>query len=556
MSAITPQSDLYLIKLPIELDNENQLTFASKSAQQAYFSSCTKIGETDFTYQRKDGVIRYPAHIDDILEYNYCMYKNDAYSDKWFYAFIDGMRYVNDGMTEISIKTDVWQTWQFDLTFNKCFVEREHVNDDTIGKHTVPEGLETGEYEILNLRNIPIYDSSNWGVCIQCSDFPSSWGIGTYPSTIGGALNGIGIFGIKASATGEVIPLQEKLDYILNEFDSDNKGEAIKNIYMVPDTLISDTKLSNNSTYAKKMVDSSVFPTDGTSYTLEQPEKLAGNYAPKNNKLFTYPYSYFYLSNRAGANAAFHWEDFPNETLTGGRVAPVIHYKKLMVPTSGLSAKLYFTNYKNWSEVVTSGLVEYGTRLYDYGLNFAKVPTCAWTTDYYTNWLTQNGVNIATSILTGGISGAVSGASAGGAYGAIAGAATNTIGSIFGSLASIYQASITPDQANGDLNSADVLYAYAKCSMALYKMTVRPEYAKVIDDYFSAYGYKINEIKVPNTTGRTCWNFVKTVNCNIHAYAPQEDINEIKDMFNNGITLWHDATKFLDYSQTNSIVTP
>ena len=56
------------------------------------------------------------------------------------------MEYVNDNMTDVYIKLDVFQTYQFDFQYKKCFVEREHVNDDTVGLHTVPENLETGEY--------------------------------------------------------------------------------------------------------------------------------------------------------------------------------------------------------------------------------------------------------------------------------------------------------------------------------------------------------------------------------------------------------------------------
>lgn len=56
------------------------------------------------------------------------MYQNENYSDKWFYAFITNMRYVNNSMTEISIITDVWQTWQFELEFKESFVEREMIN--------------------------------------------------------------------------------------------------------------------------------------------------------------------------------------------------------------------------------------------------------------------------------------------------------------------------------------------------------------------------------------------------------------------------------------------
>lgn len=60
------------------------------------------------------------------------MYQNTSYSQKWFYAYIDNMRYVNDSMTEIRIITDVWQTWQFDIQIKESFVEREmcYVNED------------------------------------------------------------------------------------------------------------------------------------------------------------------------------------------------------------------------------------------------------------------------------------------------------------------------------------------------------------------------------------------------------------------------------------------
>lgn len=67
------------------------------------------------------------------------------------------MRYVNDNMTEITIATDVFQTWQFNLNYKKMFVEREHVNDDIVGLHTVPENVETGEYiidEILRFNDL------------------------------------------------------------------------------------------------------------------------------------------------------------------------------------------------------------------------------------------------------------------------------------------------------------------------------------------------------------------------------------------------------------------
>ena len=68
------------------------------------------------------------------------------------------------------------------------------------------------------------------------------------------------------------------------------------------------------------------------------------------------------------------------------------------------------------------------------------------------------------------------------------------------------------------------------------------------------FGYKVNDVKIPNLTGRRNWNYVKTIDCNIEGYIPQEDLAEIKGMFNNGVTIWHNPATFLDYSQSNSIV--
>jgi hypothetical protein len=84
-------------------------------------------------------------------------------------------------------------------------------------------------------------------------------------------------------------------------------------------------------------------------------------------------------------------------------------------------------------------------------------------------------------------------------------------------------------------------------------MSVREEYAKIIDQYFSMYGYSINEVKKPNITGRKNWNYVKTLQANIEGDIPENHLNEIKSLFNKGITLWHNPTTFLDYSQNNNI---
>lgn len=123
--AIQPDTDIKLLKVPLEISNKNQITFANKQAQYDYFISLPKIELDECNYQRKDNVINFPAHIDSIIHYNYVMYKNKNYSNKWFYAFITNMEYENNGNTKITIATDVFQTWQFDIEWKQSFIERE-----------------------------------------------------------------------------------------------------------------------------------------------------------------------------------------------------------------------------------------------------------------------------------------------------------------------------------------------------------------------------------------------------------------------------------------------
>lgn len=56
------------------------------------------------------------------------------------------MEYYSSNSTAIFFTMDEWQTWRFELTFHKCFIERECVSDDLLGKHLLPENLDKGEY--------------------------------------------------------------------------------------------------------------------------------------------------------------------------------------------------------------------------------------------------------------------------------------------------------------------------------------------------------------------------------------------------------------------------
>lgn len=182
------------------------------------------------------------------------------------------------------------------------------------------------------------------------------------------------------------------------------------------------------------------------------------------------------------------------------------------------------------------------------GISCGKYPQLNWSSSQYTNWLAQNGINIGLS-------------TAGALLSTGVGIATNNpIGTASGLLAigqsigQVSQHSLIPNSVSGNLNSGDVTVASGENRIHMYKMSIKEEYAKIIDDYFTMFGYKVNKLKVPNITGRSNWNYVKTIDVNIDGDIPQNDLNIIKGIFNKGITLWHNPSTMYDYSQNNEIV--
>lgn len=523
MAVIAPNTDVILLKVPLEMDEVNQLTFVSKEAQYNYFNSLPKITVEagDFTYQRKDNTIRFPITYDDLIGYNYVMYRNTSYSDKWFYAFITGMEYLNDNVTGVGIKTDVWQTWQFDLTYKPVFVEREHVNDDTVGANLVPENLETGEY-------------------VQ-NGTPTGMGFGgsiryvinsTYAPYDGSTVYlGSDVYGIPMAGGIFVFDRwQQMVNALQLGYSANGKLESIAQVYCVPfyafndDDLDLDTYDGTDDTayYIFKGKNAPISRTKTTS----MPLSLNG-YTPHNNKLLTSPFQNLIISNNNGTVNSYSYEYFSD------RSNIVITYKE--TPTVGFSGFVYPKNYKNIEDNYNEGLIA------------GKFPTLSWSGDSFTNWLTQNAINIGTGVVSDiGKLPLIP-------YNPVVGS-VNLISSIGTQVSEIYKHSLVSQTISGNTNGGDTITAGRINECYIYKMSITSQFAQKIDKFFDMFGYKVNSVKLPNITGRRNWNYVKTHGCYIESNIPQDDLEEIKSLFNNGITFWHNPSTFADYSQNNDII--
>ena len=541
MITVTPQGQVYICKTPLENDYKNQLTFATKIAQEKYFNSTIIKTLDNYTYIKKDNVIKVGINIDEIIDCNYLFYKNTGFSNKIYYCFITKMEYINENCTAITIETDCFQTWYFDIRYKKCFVEREHVNDDTIGAHTIPEGLETGDYVDQYVDNEEMSDLNfltKGGHSPYVVLAVSETGLDVALPDGSRIYNNVysGLIFLTFPSTGDV---DKYINYIQHKITED----IIYAAFMCPYEIATDggnfewsTFTDGTSSFQYAFIKYTTIATQMGIVEINKPNNL-DTYIPRNKKLLTFPYRYFNIANNSGSSATYKYEYFNSRD---GR--DVCQFNMLGAISPGCSIRLIPYNYK-------CGKTEfdYIHKEVEESIVAGKLPTCGWTNDAYTNWLTQNAINIPLDIASDIVKTGV-GIATGNV--ALAGGGLAGIG---GTMAEIYQHSLIPTTAKGGVNQGDLNFADKLC-FSVYKKSIKYEYAKIIDNYFDMFGYKVNDVKIPNITGRQNWNYVKTIDCNFDGDIPQTDLNIIKAMFNGGVTFWHNPANILNYSLSNNII--
>lgn len=525
MSSITK---LYLLNVPLEADYKHTLYFDSNYLQEEYFTdhAVSNCKWTNFSYQMKDNKIRVPKHFDEINgKVNYVMYQNLAYTDKWFYAFIIDMKYINDGVTELQIKTDVIQTWREEYSLKSCFVEREHTDDDTIGKNTLPEGLETGEY----ICNYHFYDDSTSATCFV---------IASTINIVDGTDSGITIYnGIINGWHYYAFDSIEEVKKVLTDVSKLRTNDSIVSMFIMPKKYMPDIYSETHKVQETHEVEKTNYWTisdgDGGRSYPQKPNKVDG-YKPHNNKLLTYPYSYLLIDNNAGASAIYKYELFE-----GNSDIQFVIYGCI---AQGGSIKLVPMYYNGVGQN------------HHFSLNAGKYPVCGWQSDYYTNWLTQNALNIEVqteSILLSGLQtglGNVMQAVGGVVSLDLDNALKGTTDALFtgaqvqnqikGITAQKEIHSFQSPTTRGNTVTGDINYCLGNIRFTGYQMSVKEEYARIIDNYFSMYGYQTNRVKVPNSNHRPRYWYTKTVGCEIDGSIPNKDMQEIKKCYDSGITFW------------------
>lgn len=517
---IQPNSIIKLFSgVPLDPTYTDTLYFADRSAQTAYFSGLTPVRTfTANTYQRVNlGVFQAGCAADDIYNVNYMAFQNTAYGNRWFYAFVKSVEYVNNGTTNVTFEIDVLQTWLLDVTFKRSMILRQHSPTDTIGGNIEPEPVSLGEY---TYEHCSFFGSvSQLDICVMWVDNSAQSVSGTMLNSV---FQGCNINAFTTSTTG----VNNCKNFIATTATNNLQNpDGIICVYMVPNWITGASDSDGAS--GKSLSGATVTNRKTENFTVWSGyETQIHGYTIRNKKLLTYPYSFIQINTFDGKTLPCRYEFFNG-------VPQFMIYASCTPPIQMTVAPM---NYK--------GNTLANTPLTFNAMTVDSYPLCSWAYDTFRAWLAQNAVPMVISTASQVAQGAASGGGAG-----AAGAAASALSS---ALISTYQASIKADTVRGNVNSGNAAFSAGYFGLESCRAAVNLDQLIEIDHFFDMYGYAWNNYGVPNMAARPHWTFVQTERCCAVGNCPSDDLVKIKSIFDNGIRFWRNASEVGNYGLDNT----
>jgi hypothetical protein len=604
----------FLSGVPFNSDYKHTRWFDTQTAQEDYFLSKNVVHSMpQATFQRIEGknFISVNTNIDSLWSTNYVMFQNASYNTKWFYAFVTKLEYKNAGTTYVHFDIDVLQTWMFSMTFKPSYIVREHCQlwnaDNSPVINTVDEGLNYGNvYETVNVINLKPYDNVLFLVIVTKSlmhDRDTNIKAGDIYPNINSAPQPLcyyvhpfkldGSVPVAWDENSEEVILSNPSDVLKAMYEMDDAINNVVSIYITDyigfdlpvDSSGTLTFPSSNFVNVNIMYQAPGTTTDSYLNTvfvkeIKQYQPKAFSYTNKysdyrsveESKLLMYPYTVLILDDLKGNR-----QTLKNEYIKGDDL--IVNVRGSL----GTSNKTSYSidNYQVKDNIEPSDLFKANIENAVMNTNPNDLPILS---DMLGAFLQgnrnsiQNQINSTifngildtatgvTNTVTGAASGAIGGAPlgpagmiAGGVEGGLGGAvqtvrgAGNTVLQLQGIQAKQKDINNTPPSLSKMGGNTYFDYGHNLSGLYLIKKQITPEYQKKLEDFFSMYGYKVNELKTPNFHTRQNWNYIQTAGCVITGNFNNEDLQELKSVFDNGITLWH-TDDIGNYSLGNGVI--
>lgn len=460
------------------------------------------------------GEIAIDEYYERIQFFNYVMFRNST-SGKYFYAFIDSMGFEAHKTLHIKFTIDIWQMYTGSLTFKNSFVERMHIakSADTVGRWLAPEPF-----------NFPLEYETVIDTCD--TDFTPNFMV----LTVSRPRNGRDDFEYGGQATGgELTNYSPYYGFKVNSVDGihntlkwfepsprllelnfiDHRHDVVGCVCVpsfVYENLGSSTDGGNPDAEDPRLP----FPIAGSpNVTVNDsldltPNTLSCGYQPQNNKLFTSICKKYILCNRNGLRIELKPELFTANTIS-------INFSGKGFDTQTL--KMVVGNYRFYSKNTFS--LPYN----------AVLPICYNQNDGVVKQL--NTLKAVTGAVTQPQN--------------IIQNVENVMNTAFGSVGE------SVGSTSGEVLPLTNYYFRPR----LVDVSPLADHCRELDNYLTTYGYQINEIMLPTITSRSNWNYLQG-DINFSCNANGNDKERLKQIFKNGVTVWHSPTNMINYSLSNN----
>jgi hypothetical protein len=562
-----PSGTIYLLA-NVQLDNtyRNTFDFASSSQQYTFFhAKAAKTVSSGYFYLRETDSIKVPYKYDEIFNVSYVMYRNST-TGKWIYCFVTKKRYVSEAATELFIETDVMQTFQFDYSLKSSFVEREHQDRWSIsGKpifNTIEENLDYGDEYIKESEQIVDPYSGMLFFLVVATDALEA--NPTAPEPIQSAPTPFFYYivpykdGVSTITSGSTpVMSAQDLCRLLAENQTIVSVCYIPYIPMGVTVSGSDVSISGTSivTYSYNGGQSSIgmIKINGSATAGQGKKKLftmdkytgiqfPSNYSKGANrsylyesKLMTYPYSFYQVADFQCEPLTIKTEYVNSDTIDLWVTQIISHNPK---------TKYFVEHYKGETDGKRNNMIN------------ATVNDLPLKSDAYKNYILSNKASSISGIAMNAVGGAAAigvGIATGGlALPMVAGVAVGNVSNIVAEMAKRKDLQAVPDSVRNFGNNIAFDIADGNTVVRIVRYGISEKYKKLLSDYWYAYGYKCNEVKIPDLKSRRNFNYIKTINANITGNFDVSDLAKMKSIFDNGVTFFHynasDDTGTADYT--------
>lgn len=545
MGYIAPNSDLWLCRgVPLDSDYHFSYRPASASAQQTAILAYKAYTLTNQSYIRHtNNSIRVAISPDNALGCNYMAFRNTAFGNKMFYAFITDVEYVNNETSLITYSIDVLQTYFFDINILPSYIEREHSLTDGIGDSITPEPIISSGQEIIS-KYQSLAEGLTGGVYTVIVTSHDLLNPVTkdyiFTTAAVGNLSGASLAG--GYNVCNVVPstLQDFFD-VVNNYIRVAGENGILAMYCIPRLAYTGGNWDTSHPWLAKNVainTPAIYPQ-----TVPKPavtDTLNG-YLPKNNKLYTYPFCYLKVHNCIGSENEYRYEYFTSDSAV------------FRLSSSGTSPdqSVYCTpqNYRGFALDWESSLI------YD------TYPATSFISSEYNNYIGNN----SNRLLAGQMSRIVSSiASVASGLENPGGAITSLANNVMGGVSEYAMAQDLRSQTStlGGMASGYFNLLYAQNFFIAYRVTLNATVAKQYDDYFTMFGYAVDALKTPNFIGsrrRSAYNFCKTRNASVTSKTsadnsvPTQALTAFKAALNNGVCWWEVLSNTGNYNIPNNL---